>query len=238
MNNLNKIAILLLPLGALGCGDSKDIVSNPNPHQLNSCGVTSVHHEGSGFTFRCGLTDKPKGHKAVDVETKAFSEQQLCDVRYNQNGVPEYFSCKEVPESIDSFIAKGATVQGDWSCTGLDGFGGYSKENKSRFILRENGEFEVHITAKDQTDSVWHLADSIISGSYVRDTTNKLVLEPMSWESDLIKASKLSFDDAPQFMLVKPLRIDVSKLTNQSLVGTGRWEVGGRSRALDIECTK
>ena len=222
-------AISLLPLAILGCGEAEKTTDTRN--QLNNCGITSVTNEDSGFTFRCGLD------KAFNVENIQLSRQQVCDVYYNEIGVPERFSCKELPETIDSFIAKGASLLGEWRCEGLDGFGGYIRGNESRFLLKENSEFEVHLTAKDDTDSVWFLTDSIISGTYMRDDTNKLVLEPNSWESDLITASNLTFKEAPSFMLVKPLHIEISDLTNDNLKGIGRWG-GEHSKLLNVTCSK
>lgn len=235
MKVLKLTAISLLPFLVLGCGEKEQSAINQN--QLDGCGITGVSDENSSFTFRCGLNDDPQSHKAINVERKSFSKQQICNVSYSQSGVPEYFYCKDVPKTIDSFIAKGASLQGAWSCIGLDNSGNYSNKDKSRLLLKDNGVFEVHITAKKNTASVWFLTDSIISGNYTRDTTNKLRLEPNSWWSTLIEESGLAFEDAPKFMLVKPFEIEISNLTNSNLEGDGRWE-NDRSRIVGVECTK
>jgi hypothetical protein len=206
---------------------------------INGCGITSIKEDSSGFRFHCGL--KGSDLNAIeDVSAITFKKNQLCQISYSENGQPKLIDCKEKPENLDSFIARGATLFGDWECKGLDGYGGYSRysheENISPLKLNENGEFELTILAKEGTDSIWYIKDSIITGKYVLDITNRIIFTPKTWSNVLIEKAGLTMTSAPNFMLVKPLELTVDNLTDENLEGESRWVSSKNEIVSSVSC--
>jgi len=219
------------------CGlDNQDI--NPaevSTHQVNGCGITSIKEDNSGFRFHCGL--KGSDLKSIkDVSTTKFKKEQSCLIYYSENGQPSLIDCKEKPKTLDSFIARGATLHGDWECEGLDGYGGYSRKKNSPLRLYENGEFELKILAKEGSDSIWFINESIITGKYVLDITNKIVFTPKKWSNGLIEKAGLTIASAPEFMITKPLMLTVTTLTNEKLEGISRWVNSSNEIVSSVSC--
>jgi len=234
-----KRRVLLLAMFLIGCGESDTHVGDSKGAAVSNCGVTQYESFTSEFKFHCGLNAREVG-QIDDLSKTRLKKEQLCDVYYSENGQPKTFFCKEKPEYIASFIAEGASLDGDWACTGLDGFGGYRSKNESELIMYRNGSFDLLLKAKGKTDtdSVWYLTDSVINGNYEVGTKNKMVLTPASWSSELISKAGLKMDEAPEFMLVKPLTIEIKRLTKSSLEGISRWEKEPGRIVSSVECIK
>ena len=211
-----------------GCDEKTNQAST-----LDNCSITNQSNDT--FTFRCGLNDA--------VSSVAY--QNKCNVYYSDNGQPNRFDCEELPETIESYTFKGATLQTEWDCKGLDGYGGYQNfeddiTKHSRLVFDHNGKFNLYLKGKENSSDIWHFPDSIISGDYGQNDTNGLILIPTAWNSYLLDATKFEFKDAPYFMLVKPLNIDITNLSASKLEGVAKWvdnKSNHRGNIGQVSCT-
>lgn len=234
MNYLYFILLFFL----VGCVEKKiDISQKKDSHIANNCGVTHLSEFTPEFKFDCGI-DNSELDIIKDLSSVILKKEQVCDVYYSENGQPKTFLCKEKKETIDSFIAKGASFNGSWTCKGLDGYGGYDI-NESDLVIYDNDRFKLFLKAKKTTDSIWFLTDSIISGDFnISHNSNKVILTPLSWSSELLKLTNMMIKDAPKNMLVKPLIIEIKSFTNNNLTGVSRWSDNLNYIVSHVSCSR
>lgn len=232
---MRKTLTIVLAIAISGCGQEEQA---PNENTLHNCGVTHYDSTDQSFRFNCGMSDEDTD-LIQDLALVTLPKKMTCDVAVSQSGQPEYLNCTKTPENIDSFIARGATLDANWACSGLDGYGGYTDDEASHLVLTKDGTFQLLLDAKQNSDSVWYVSDSVISGDYDINSSNGLILMPNNWDSKVISASGLILSDAPKFMLVKPLLINIRELTSTTLKGMGEW-LGDEKRGDVglISCTK
>jgi hypothetical protein len=213
---------LLVPL--LGCDGAVDTATTRGSEMLpiNNCGITQAE-DNSEFWFSCGLSEE---NLAIVEDTSQFSfkEKQLCDVSFDDNNQPKQFRCKERPIEFDQYLEKGFSIQGEWTCSGLDGFGGYRSENLSRLSIHDNGTYNILLSSKAGTDSVWFVSDSVIAGTYTTDSINNIRLSPINWTSPVIDKTKLKLTDAPKFMMVKPVIMSIKSLSQDSFSASSQFD--------------
>ncbi|MDI5832512.1 hypothetical protein OCF84_21670 (plasmid) [Shewanella xiamenensis] len=212
--------LIVIAFFQFGCGYKNEGVApeddaNAKPKVLSNCGVTQYDQSSTEFIFSCGLNEREAG-LSKDMRGYTIKKEQDCEVYFGEDGQIKTFMCRGKAENIDV-----DTIEGNWMCSGLDGYGGYYSKNESALSIKSDGNFALHLSAKSNTDSVWHLADSVISGQYSVER-NKLVLTPSSWTSELIDKAGLTFDKAPKFMLVEPIYVEVIKQTEKTFSGRSR----------------
>ncbi len=236
------VILFVASVSLFGCGDDQVKTTQPSleasiasPLQ-NECGVTKIDRDNGAFVYECGINES----EVIDVAFVPLSNEQQCTVTFAGNGQPRKFYCQKEPESINSFVLKGATLYTDWSCTGLDGFGSFNNtKHKSQLTLRDDNTFSVYYNAKPKSDSVWFVADSVIDGYYEVDSGNTIQMNPLKWSSSVIDSAGLTIKDASEFMFVKPLLFDVSELNEQKLSGDARWlDKDKYGLRTGIHCTK
>jgi len=234
----HNLLILSIVIVLGGCGQEQgQEQAQVNAAPSTICGVTSHKSDGS-FSYNCGLS---VNDKIVTNETlkNVVKGKQVCEVDFRDNGQLNYLHCSEMAEPISSYISKGAKLEAVWQCTGLDGFGGYDNEKLSELTLNENGTYQIHISGKEKSDSVWFVTDSIISGHFQINDLNGLLLTPKEWRNDVIDAAGLSLDSAPKFMLVTPVKIKIKNLTRTELYGEAEFSRGGNiTEITDIQCNQ
>lgn len=222
----------LIVLFLFGCGKEAETPSTQvNVNALSNCGVIQYDPTSTEFIFSCGLSGR-NVDMIKDMSEITLQKVKECDIYYNDKGQPEKFFCRDKAESIDK-----SGIEGNWMCTGLDGYGGYHSKHKSALVLNANGTYDLHLFAKKDSDSVWHVADSVMAGSYSVNK-NKLVLAPKTWTGELIDKAGLSFDKAPKFMLVKPFSIEVKNQSEILFDGTLRREDKANEILSYVDCEK
>ncbi len=209
-----KSSLLIILLFMFGCTEHQESEDSQVKAQ-NNCGIVNSDPIDEGFWFRCGSEENLL---SIDnVENKSYKKEQICDVYYSDNGQPKQFNCVDKPTEFSTYFAQNLSFYGHWSCTGLDGHGGYDQKKLSTLNLSEDGTFSIALTAKETTDNIWFVADSLISGDYSANTTNKLRLDPQTWESNVINQTNLTISDAPKFMIVSPSYFAIKTLSANSM---------------------
>jgi hypothetical protein len=229
-----SILISMVLLSALGCSQESEVNAQLDVGTKN-CGITNIESSNSGFWFSCGLGEEDLS-SIKNVADITLKKEQLCSVYYSTNGQPEQFRCQDRPVEFDEFFAKGLTFHGDWVCTGLDSLGGYDNTKLSDLTFNENGTFKVEILATLNSGSVWHIKDSTLKGTYTVDSVNKIRLAPETLGNDLINMANLTLKDAPQFMLVNPALLEITSLSDKTLMAGLR--SGNRSNRVSCERPK
>ncbi len=223
----NKLIILSLAILLGGCGQDKDI-----DNSSFRCGIVS--QDKGSFSYRCTDSDKIFSKIPLEHPTK---EKQVCEVDFRNDGQLNYLKCSEMVEPISTYISNGAKLESDWQCTGLDGYGGYLRNNISQLSLSENGTYQIHISGKENSDSVWFVTNSIISGSFQINNPNILLLTPKEWRSNVINSSGLTLESAPKFMMVKEVEIKITNLTKTELHGKSTFTTSNNhTRKTNIKC--
>jgi len=220
---VSKVAIVLvLALSLSACGNDKNPVQIVN-NEYGRCGVTKIDQSKNQFWYSCDLKREDLS-TIKDATNVQFQKEQLCDVYYGKNGQPKQFRCTEKPIQFQEYFASNITFYGKWSCTGLDGFNGYDQEKVSQLMFRQDGSYEITLTTKESTDSIWHVSDSIISGTYKTDYINKIRLSPEKWTSDIINKTEFTLEDAPQDMMVRPVIFEIDLLSKNFLSVNSKFE--------------
>ncbi len=202
----------------------------PNCALVNENSGDNEHH------FKCGLTkEELAAYPAID--DSMLSTDNNCRVELAENGFIDSIYCDKDIEKSKSLSFKDPIFQGAWLCTGLDGFGGVSENYLAKLSILPGEKFNIHLSAKKNTDSIWHIKDSVISGRYNHGDHNEAIFTPKTWESDLINLSELTLDDAPNYMPVNAFEIKVNLLKGDVFNASHR--IVGRDTALrDLQCSK
>lgn len=209
-------------------------VSNPNV--MHNCGITSYNKATSILTYHCGIEDK-KLYVVKDMSGFKLNPARDCEIHFADNGQIDSMICKEKDERIELFKNTDATLIGAWQCTGLDGFGGHRNENIVKFNVIPDGRFTIELQAKEATDSVWHITDSTIRGTFRQANGNHIEFYPEEWTSEVIQRSGLTLKDAPRFMPSEPFSIDVKSLARAHFNGPYQ-RLGYDEASGQVNCSK
>lgn len=178
------------------------------------CGVTSLDKDNNGFVFRCDA-DANSDEFITDFSALALSESQMCNIVYDQKGQPKQFKCHEMPTTFDKYFAQGISLNGRWQCKGLDNYN--NQTHVSLLTLHSDGRYNIAITGKSNSESIWFAGNSEIEGMVTQNNTHKLRLAPTQWTGDIIDKTQLTLKDAPTSMLASPLVLSITSLTEQAL---------------------
>jgi hypothetical protein len=201
-----------------------------------SCALVNENSGDNEHHFKCGLTKEELAAYPV-IDDSMFSAGNNCRVELTKDGFIDSIYCNKDFEKSKSLSFKDPVYKGDWLCTGLDGFGGASEHYIAKLSILTKDKFNIHLSAKKNTDSIWHIKDSVISGRYNHGDNNEVIFIPESWESDLINLSELTLDDAPNYMPVNAFEIKVNLLKGDVFNASHR--IVGRDTALrDLQCSK
>lgn len=201
-----------------------------------NCALVNEKSGDNEHYFKCGLTaEELATYPAID--NSMLSADNNCRIELTENGFIDSIHCDKGVKKTKSLSFKIPVFQGSWLCTGLDGFGGVSENYLSKLSILPGDKFKIHLSAKKNTDSIWHIKDSVINGEYSHGDDNEVVFIPKSWESDLIDLSGLTLNDAPNYMPVNAFEIKVNLLKGDIFNASHR--IVGLDIALrDLQCSK
>jgi hypothetical protein len=199
--------------------------------------ITYYNEYDKSFTAQVVKNKYANLDDIVKLPTEPLAEKQLCLVEYSKNdGHPEVFSCSEPPIPLDSFIAKGATLEKEWYCDGLDGFGGryHTKHDKESLLkINSDGTYAITHSAKKGSDYIWHIAATTVSGKwYSTSYNNQLKLNPVSITSKVIDAANAKMEDASYFLVLKET-FEIDLLTDTEMSGITRFNSGLNANSRD-----
>lgn len=208
-----------------------DPVSSSAQPDNRICQTTSVTETATTeFKFRCGSVSDMEKLESIKLDVSALKKEQLCSVYLDQDGQIKLMECKAKPESLDYFIATGAQLTGDWSCSGLSSDS--SKINELH--IADNGVFELAIPAVVNSEFVWSVSNSVVSGQFERGN-HKVIFTPKAWSSAVIAAAGLSIDQAPPYAIyARPFTVEITNLTSSRLRGSVSFDQSLRSQTDTI----
>lgn len=207
----------------LGFGLSYYVISNdilPEKEvEFELFGITEFNETNGSFV---ASTTGKRQHLFADVKEVTLGDKMLCDISYdNQTKQPISFSCEHPPITIGSFIDQGASLETLWSCEGLDSFGGdfFDGDKISLLTFKNDGTYRLNHEPKKDSDSIWFLGKTSIRGDWaIGKASNQIKITPKEVTSDIIKASKSTFKDAPE-RLKEKLTLEVIILSKVELSG-------------------
>jgi hypothetical protein len=182
-------------------------------------GITEFNETNGSFVAK---TTRVRQDLFTEVKEVTLGDKMLCDVSYDkQTSQPISFSCEHPPTTIVSFIDQGASLETTWSCEGLDPFGGdfFEGDKFSALSFNNDGTYRLSHSPKTDSDSIWFLGLTSIHGNWaIGKSSNQIKISPTEVTNDIIKASKSTFEDAPE-MLTKKLTLEVIMLSKSELSG-------------------
>lgn len=181
-----------------------------------NCGLVNASSGDDEYHFKCGLTTKELA-TSPDIDDLSLSSERKCRIEINEEGLVDSLYCKK---EIDDTVLTGvdnSALFGFWSCLGLDGFGGASENHTSLLNIFSDKTFQIKLFAKENSDSIWHVSDSVINGTYQPGKNDEFTFTPLEWVSDVIIASALTIKNAPKYMPIEKYTFKVNTLQDNKL---------------------
>ena len=199
-----------------------------------NCGLVNAYSEGNEYHFKCGL--KPKEMATFpEMDDSILKSAESCRVKLNTDGFIDSVYCKKEERGTNEIDLEEPLFYGSWLCSGLDGFGGVSENYLSELNVFHDGTFNINLSAKENTDSVWHVKDSIISGKHNHGNDNEIIFTPESWTNDLIDVSGLTLNEAPKYMPVNTFEMAINLIKGKTFGASYR--TVGSAASSNVQCS-
>lgn len=200
-----------------------------------NCGLINADSDDNEYHFKCGL--KPKEMAPFpEMDNSILKSVERCRVELTTDGFIDSIYCKKEARSTAKIDIEEPIFYGSWLCAGLDGFGGVSENYLAKLNVFHNGTFNINLSAKENTDSVWHVKESVISGKHNHGNDNEIIFTPELWTNDLINASGLTLNDAPKYMPVNTFEIAASLIKGKTFGGS--YKTVGSTASGNVQCSK
>lgn len=223
MNLINYMTVIVSAFLLTACMD--DTQEAPNPNVMTNCGIIGYTESTESFSFHCNLSEQ--GLELVkDMSNFNLDKNQTCEVYFGSNGQPSRFSCHKEAVDVSSYLDANNLYDAEWSCEGLYG-------DKSIYRFKNDGNFEIDMPREPESDSVWYIQDSLISGRYKYDSKNTITLQPDSWVNEVVKVSGIKFEEAPSY-LRSPITFEILNINTDSFSG---YEIKS-NRSYSFSCKK